>query len=380
MRLAMILSTPMPPAEGIGYYVWNLAQQLKKQGHAVQIITRGSSYPTWSETVDGIRIWHVTFFPIYPFHVHIHTVFVKRLIDRLADQLDLLHLHSPLVGMPTGTIPSITTVHSPTRSGMAVISGRSWYGLLAKLQAPFSFRIEKRLFERSDRIVVTSSAVAKELAVYGISDKSVGVLGNGVDVSLFSPSTIREKPDHPYVLTAGRLSVGKGLEDLADCVRLVVQQRPDVLFLVAGSGPLEPALRRLINQRGLGEKMILLGQVVDRRRLRDLYRNAAVFVHPSLYEGLPTVILEAMACARPVVATAVGGTPDLIENDKTGFLVPPHKPAELADAILHFLVHPDFAKKVGTAGRKTILQRYSWEAVSRSYIGEYSRLLETGVE
>src|SRR3990172_10192905 len=113
MRIAMIISTPIPPREGIGFYAWNLARQLLMQGHQVQFITRGGPHSTIREEVEGIVLWRPTFLPLYPFHVQLHSLFVNALVRELDAQVDLYHLHTPLVGVPATKKPVLVPVIPP---------------------------------------------------------------------------------------------------------------------------------------------------------------------------------------------------------------------------------------------------------------------------
>lgn len=113
----------------------------------------------------------------------------------------------------------------------------------------------------------------------------------------------------------------------------------------------------------------------DRVELADLYRGATVYIHPAHYEGLPTVLLEAMACGRPVVATAVGGALDVIEDEHNGLLVPTKAPQAMAAAVARIMRNPDLATQLGSAARRTVEERYSWEVVGHHYLKEYKKLL-----
>jgi glycosyltransferase involved in cell wall biosynthesis len=217
--------------------------------------------------------------------------------------------------------------------------------------------------------------VAAELDAYGIDRSQVAVLGNAVDAALFSPNGTKANTSPPYILTAGRLAPRKGLEDLIQCAQLVRLQIPSVRFLVAGSGPLEGALRNEIARRDMKANVILLGHIADHRQMVELYRGAAAYLHPAHYEGLPTVLLEAMACGRPVVATAVSGALDVIQDGGNGLLAPPHCPQQLASAVLRLLQDPRQGELLGAAALDTIQQRYSWEIVGSSYLAQYRELL-----
>ena len=188
MNICMILSTPLPPREGIGFYAWNLSRHLIRHGHRVHLITRGGPHPTTREQVQGITIWRPIFLPLYPLHVHWHSLFVNSLVKRLDPEIDLYHLHTPLVGVPATQRPVLVTVHTPLKSDSKAVRTHSALGLLVKLQSPISVRLEAALFRRANRLAAVARSVAAELGEYGIDPQSVLVLGNGVETGVFRPN------------------------------------------------------------------------------------------------------------------------------------------------------------------------------------------------
>lgn len=375
MHICMVTSAPLPPREGMGFYVWNLARFLTLSGHAVHIITRGGPKVTYRESIDGVTIWQATFLPLYPFHVHFHSLFVNRLLRELESQTDLLHLHSPLVMRPETNLPCLVTVHTPMKADVGSLRPNNPLSILAKLQAPVSFRIEMGLFTSADSITAVANSVAMELSDYGLNSRQVMVMANGVDTQSFSPNGSLNLVQKRYCLTVGRLGPRKGLEDLIHCAGLLGEQFPDLQFLIAGSGPFAGQLRAATRKYGLHGRVKLLGHMSDRVELADLYRGATVYIHPAHYEGLPTVLLEAMACGRPVVATAVGGALDVIEDEHNGLLVPTKAPQAMAAAVARIMRNPDLATQLGSAARRTVEERYSWEVVGHHYLKEYKKLL-----
>jgi glycosyltransferase involved in cell wall biosynthesis len=163
--------------------------------------------------------------------------------------------------------------------------------------------------------------------------------------------------------------------DLVRCAEVVVSQVPAVRFLIAGSGPLEGQVKREIRRRRITGQVRLLGHVASRKSLVELYRGATAFIHPAHYEGLPTVLLEAMSCACPSIATSTGGAPDVIDHRKNGLLVPPGIPRQLAAAALELLRRPEFALRLGLAARRTVEARYSWHVIAGHYLSLYQELL-----
>ena len=375
MHICMLTSAAFPPREGMGYYIWNLARFLIKSGHQVQIITRGSFSPTSHEIVSGIAVWRLPFLPLYPIHVHLHSFFVNQLLLYLEPTLDLLHIHTPLVRYPYSQLASLVTVHTPMKADSESIAANSLQGILVKLQVPVSIRLEQGIFSQARLITAVSYSVSQELEPYGIDPGKVRVLGNGADTNIFCPGRSNLDPETSYILTVCRLGPRKGLDDLLACARLMVNHIPDLRIYLAGDGPQNGRIKRAIQSLNLTDNVILLGHIADQQQLTDLYRGAAVFVHPAHYEGLPTVLLEAMACSRPVVSTAVSGALDVIEDGKNGLLIPPHAPDQMAHAILRVLKDPGFGQLLGVAARETIERRYSWSLISQAYIDHYRNLL-----
>lgn len=375
MHICMVTSAPLPPREGMGFYVWNLAHFLASSGHQVQIITRGDPKATYRHSIDEVTVWQVTFLPLYPFHVHLHSLFVNRLLRVLEPQIDLLHHHSPLVMRPKTNLPYLVTVHTPMKADVASLRLDNPLSILAKLQAPISIRLERGLFSSAGTITAVANSVALELTCYGLDPRQVTVLANGVDTQTFSPNGPLNPRQRPYCLTVGRLGPRKGLEDLLHCARFLIEPFPDLQFLIAGSGPLEGQLQAVIKKYGLHGRVTLLGHIGHRSQLAELYRGATAYIHPAHYEGLPTVLLEAMACGRPVVATAVGGALDVIEDGHNGLLVPPKTPQAMAAAVARIVRNPGLATQLGRAARRTVEERYSWDVVGHHYLEEYQKLL-----
>lgn len=377
MKIGMLLSTPLPPVEGIGFYAWNLARFLVSEGHEVQLITRGQKRQPLFETLDGIPVWRPPFIPLYPIHVHLHSLHIRKLLKKLEPDLDLLHAHSPLVRMPRSRLPVLATFHTPMKADVGSIPWSSSIGLVARMQLPFSISLERTLIKRAAQITAVASSVALELGEYGLDPSAVKVLGNGVDTALFRPAAARPS-ETPYFLTAGRLGARKGLEDLIDAAALVLQRFPQASFKIAGGGPLQAQLLERIRRLGLDGRVTFLGHIADRCQMAALYQNALAYIHPAHYEGLATVMLEAMACGLPLIATAVSGALDVIREGENGLMAPPHQPGALAAAALRLLEEPALGDRLGAAARRTVCERYDWRIIGQRYLAEYRALLKGG--
>jgi glycosyltransferase involved in cell wall biosynthesis len=235
--------------------------------------------------------------------------------------------------------------------------------------------VESELFRASRKITAVSRSVAKELREYDLDPSEITIVGNGVDEKTFVPARNRDYINQ-YVLYTGVLRARKGLFDFIDCAKYVCKEHPDARFLISGSGPFFHKLQGRIKKRGLEKNVVFLGYV-SRSRLVKVYQNATVHVVPSHYEGLPTVLLEAMSCGLPVVATDIGGNNEVISSGVNGFLVPVKSPRIMAKSVLRLLDDPDLRKKIGTAARKTIEKYYTWDKVTDNVLKFYESVLKT---
>jgi glycosyltransferase involved in cell wall biosynthesis len=205
--------------------------------------------------------------------------------------------------------------------------------------------------------------------------ESVVVLENGVDLDrwLPLPPPAPRRPDGPACVGAvANLRPVKGLDVLLRAAALLRDAHPAVAFRVAGEGEQRPALEAQAAAAGLAGRFALPGVVGD---VPGFLAGLDVAVLPSRAEGMSNALLEYMAAGRPVVATAVGGTPDLIEDGAQGLLVPPGNAEALAAAIGRLLRQPELALRLGAAARRRAQQRYSRAAMVRRFEEFYARLV-----
>jgi glycosyltransferase involved in cell wall biosynthesis len=176
------------------------------------------------------------------------------------------------------------------------------------------------------------------------------------------------------VLAAGRLSPEKGFAVLVDAAAEVCRADPSAGFAVFGEGTLRPELERHVARLGLAGRFVMPGFRTD---LDALVPAADVVALPSFTEGLPNVALEAGAAGVPVVATAVGGTPEVIADGETGYLVPPGDPAALAARLGELLRDPRLRRKMGEAGQRRMRERFTFAAQAAAYLKLFAALRPT---
>jgi glycosyltransferase involved in cell wall biosynthesis len=248
-----------------------------------------------------------------------------------------------------------------------------------------SFRV--RLYERldrwhlrwMDRVVCVSSAQAAKVLRTGVRPDLVQVVPNAIDSRRFAEVGSRYRgdlesrfrcPPSRIVMAAGRLSPEKGFNLLVSAAARVRQVHPDTGFLLYGDGACRQALQRQIDSLHLTESFLLEG---FRKDLDILLPQFDLFVLPSYTEGLPNVVLEACAAGVPVVATAVGGTPEVLA-DGVGRLTPPGDANALAEAIIDVLSRPDVLQEMAAAGQRRVQESFTFAAQAQSYLALFAEL------
>ncbi|MBM3284264.1 MAG: glycosyltransferase family 4 protein [Candidatus Aminicenantes bacterium] len=189
------------------------------------------------------------------------------------------------------------------------------------------------------------------------------VIPNGIDLKTrFSPDEISLKrqslrwpPDSPVVGTVARLHRQKGIDYLLEAAPFIFSAVPEARVAVVGDGPWDQKLRKKARRAGLEGKFYFLG---ERKEATELLSLFDIFVLPSLWEGLPFVLIEAASLQKPIVATAVDGVIEIIEDEKTGLLVPPRNPRALAEAVISLLLNREKARRLGEWAGSTIPPRF----------------------
>ena len=229
---------------------------------------------------------------------------------------------------------------------------------------------QKRLIRWASLAVTYFVCVSNEAAAlsreHGIPSNKIHTIHNGIDLERFAYAGRNEKG--PMVLVA-RMTPEKDVETLLRAFALVHQALPAARLEIAGDGICLADLKALATQLGLGSSVTFLGPVRD---VASLLKRSALFVLPSLSEGISLTLLEAMASGLPVVATNVGGNPEVVAEGETGLLVPARSPARLAEAMTRLLRDPLLAKRMGDAGRRRVETDFDVRSMVASYESLYA--------
>jgi len=374
MRIGIVSPTFPPDGGGVSFYVYNLARELVKKGHKVIVFTRGSVYKSSIQKTEGIYVQKIPFIPLYPFHVNIHGIFLNKTFKKYEKELDIMHTHIPLPPLVKTSLPVLATVH-----GLPELKTRTltpWNPTILS-EILFSFIVydtEKKILKLADKVTTVSHNTGKELEYYyNLHKKDISVIGNGVDEKYFHP--VENENDKINILYAGRLDQKKGLFELVQSARDICATYENVFFKIAGSGPFLNNLLNYVHKNGLSDRVLFYGHV-DRNTLRSLYQNSSIFLLPSYYEGLPNVILEAMSCGLPIVATDVGGISEVVHQGDNGFLIQPQDHIQISNSLKTVINDKSLRMKMGNKSRSYIIKHNTWNEISNRYIRQYEELLK----
>jgi glycosyltransferase involved in cell wall biosynthesis len=270
-----------------------------------------------------------------------------------------------------------------------VFHGHVFYGYFGQAQTQLYIGLERLMARLSDRIVAISTSQRRDItSVYRIaSPDKVVVVPLGFDLSAFCETKQRPRgplcaalglpPDVLLVGYVGRLTAVKNPALFVEAARYVLERIPEARFVMVGDGELRPELEQQIAALGLADRVQLAGW---QRDMPAVYACLDALVLTSLNEGTPVTAIEALAAGVPVVATAVGGVPDVVRDGRTGLLVPPSDPAQLAASIADLLASPERGRVLAHAGRQDVLARFSRERLIEDMESLYRAVLsEKGV-
>ncbi len=247
-------------------------------------------------------------------------------------------------------------------------------------RTPLYYRLDRFCLPHYEKVICVSPDLEQECLAIGVPAERCVLIENAIDVEEFSRRRGTEEakqrlgivPGRLVVGAVGRLSPEKGFDLLIRAADQLLQDGTDLELLIVGEGDEQARLAGLVEQLGRGARIRLLGYRPD---LRELFEAMDVFVLSSLREGLPNVLLEALALEVPVVATRIAGVPRLIADGVNGLLVPPGSAAALARALGQLLADEPLRRRLRQAGRDTVQTRYSFAARMDRIRAVYDELL-----
>ncbi len=373
MKILLINYEYPPLGGGAGQATAELAREFAASGHQPLVLTSRFRGQPWEEIVAGVRLRRVAV--------------VRRRADRCTPAEMLTFLASASVvawreirsRQPDVTIAFFGIPSGPVGWLLRLTAGVPYIVSLRGGDVPgfqpydlaFFHRLlgpSIRLLWRQAAAVVANSAGLRVLARRGAPAQPVWVIPNGVDAQTFHPAAENERPSGAPVrlLFVGRVVFQKGLDVLLRALAALPADAAWELEII-GDGDQRAALTAEAARLGLAARIIFAGWC-DRARIAERYRAADVFVFPSRDEGMPNVVLEAMASGLPIVATAIAGSEELVRAGENGHLVPAADAAALAAALAQLLADPARRRALGRASRAIVEREYTWARVAAAYL------------
>jgi D-inositol-3-phosphate glycosyltransferase len=400
MKIALVAqnASPLHPRAGSGpdrddIGLCELTRKLASQGHQVTVYAQKNlpDLPEQADLHEGVRVRHidagsVTGEPDDAYLLEQVPAFSGPLRSHLEiDRPDIVHAlrwTSGLAALAAARdlgIPVVQEFNSLCVTERRAASLRDESGAVkADGASAARIRLEPAIGRSATAVVATNSAEVSGLASLGVQRSSIRVVPWGVDTDLFTPEgPVARRNDRPRLLTTADLTERKPLEAL---LRALTQVPGAELLIVGGPAEADLAdddnyvkLAKFAAKLGVADRVIFTGEV-GYAALPPLLRSADLVVSTCQYEPSGTSSLQAMACGTPVIAPPVGGHVDAVVDGTTGIIVPPDRPALLAQRIRQLLAHPMLIEAYGVAAADRVRSRYSWDRIAGETIAVYDRV------
>ncbi|MFA4646420.1 glycosyltransferase family 4 protein [Pyrococcus kukulkanii] len=383
MRVALVSDWYYPKVGGVASHMHHLAKYLKERGHDVAIVTNDLKTGKEKELEElGIELRKVpgAVSPIVGINLTYSLKSNKELGGYLND-FEVIHSHHAFTPL---ALKAMKAGRKLGKATLLTTHSISFYHESSLWKAlGLTFPLFSHYLSFLHKIIAVSNSA--KAFIEHFTDVPVEVIPNGVDDELFKPLSEDEKADVKeklglegrVVLYVSRMSPRKGPHVLLNAFQRIVEEIDDVTLVMVGTGEMLPFLKAQAKFLGIERRVRFLGYVPG-EILPKLYASADVFVLPSITsEAFGIVILEAMASGVPVVATTVGGIPEVVRESESGILVPPGDEVALKRAIIKILSDKNLANKLGKAGRKAVEKEYSWKVVVEKIEKVYEEVLNS---
>jgi len=349
MKIALI--STFKPMGGISVHSRELLRKFRERDHEVTVIPLAVAWP--------------------------QPLAMEHYLCSLNHGFDIVNVQgtSEMASIAAGLLAS----KSITRGCVCTSHGFSpprWYG------RGLTRELMRGTLARYGALISISRYVERKLVrFFGDSPPKLFTVYDGVDASLFNPTVDPSRlkremglTNKKVILYSGRLTEKKGAHHLLNAFSLMCKETPELGLVYCGRGAMEPELKAMTHRLGLDEKVTFTGPV-PHHDLAKFYAMCDVLAVPSTYENLGLAPLEAMSSGRPIVASDTGGLPEIVENMKTGILVPPGDPRALSEALLKVIGDEVLAAKLGTTGRSEVMAKFTLDACADATIAVYESVL-----
>jgi D-inositol-3-phosphate glycosyltransferase len=405
MKIALVAqnATPLHPRAGSGpdrddIGLGELTRKLAGQGHQVTVYAQKNlaDVPDQAELHAGVRVEHIDAGPVAKTATEPGDADLLERVPAFSGPLrSLWESDRPDVVHALAWTSGLAALAAARDLGIPVVQEFSSLSVAERRAAAASqdqpgavkadgasaarIRLEPAIGRSATAVVATSSAEVSDLASLGVHRSSIRIVPWGVDTDLFTPEgPVAKRNGRPRLLTAADLTQRKALETLLRALTRV----PDAELLIVG-GPAETELStddnyvklaKFAATLGIADRVIFTGKV-EYAAMPPLLRSADLVISTCQYEPSGTTSLQAMACGTPVIAPPVGGHMDAVVDGTTGIIIPPDRPALLAQRIRQLLAHPMLIEAYGVAAVDRVRSRYSWDRIAGETLAVYDRAM-----
>jgi glycosyltransferase involved in cell wall biosynthesis len=347
----------------------NIAITLNRNGVQTSVMAFNvdqNRNPRWrgkTEKIDGITVYRIPALRlIRSGRVTAMVNFIPGRFTHIMKNYDIIHFHEFELSFPFFSYfikkPKILHLHG------------------IKTDFLKKHHISRFLLKRLAHMYISiSKQMTKDLITLGIPKDKIAYIPNSIDANFFKPGTNREEN---LLLYVGRISESKGLHILIKALKYL---KESIRLTIIGPRDWNPnyyqnLLNLIEKENKKGKHRIEYFGPMEQKEIVEWYQKATIFILPSFGEGFPVTILEALSCETPVIATPVGGVPEIIKNHETGILIPPGDAIRLAEAIDYLLENEDVRLKMAREGRKLVEEQYSLENTRKKLCAIYKQLME----
>lgn len=361
MKNIVWLCTPLETKGGTFVHLSHWAKNIDKNKYRVTLIFSG---PTESdmERVKALEKYGIEVISM-PELSKLKTLCLPAIVKlaKILRKKDAVILHTifiqaDIVGTIAAKIAKVPYIISSLEGGLIPNFALGWKKVTYRL----AYGIIRN---KIDRFIAISNKTGNDLVRdFKVMSEKIIVIHNGVEPERFpwrgSLEVLNERllTKGPVVGYFGVIGYWKGVDSLIEAIPLILEQFPKTKLLIVGEGPDKALCQLRVQELGIENNVQFLPWVSD---ITEIMKAFDIFVLPSKAEGMPWAVLEAMACAKPVVATAVGGIPEAVENGRTGILLPDSKPESIAEAVLSILNNPGRAVGMGQAARRRVEESFT---------------------
>ncbi len=384
-RICMLSFYFSPAYSGSAEQAHNLSRRLLRRGLLLEVVSANLTGSPPVEELGGVRVRRLPIVKKKTLQIPSFSLSLAWYLFRHRSEYQIVHAH----GTFQHAVASVICRALGKKSILKIAMGNS--DLAFQRQGRTWGRINRFLVRRFDRYIATSAEVYRECVAHGLEESRVRLIPNGVDTAKFRPAAFDEErrrarrdlqlPDKPIVCFVGIMDARKNVDGILRVWRSVVRSGAVGHLVLVGPEPLDDGgersefceqLRRFVAEEGLTETVTFTGRQED---VASYLRSADIFFFPSRREGMPNVLLEAMASGLACVASNIGGSVDLIDDDHTGCLVPLDDEDSMAGRIQTLLVDVGRSRELGRAARQAVVEGFSLEVTAERYMRLYQELL-----